>query len=302
MHKLSVIVPVFERPALVNECLKSIINQTYQNFEVIVVDDGSSIPIKKMLDVNKLPKKIRIYRKNINKGVSSSRNFGVQMAKGRWIAFCDSDDLWHPQHLNELIKLTSQFPEAGIVTNSFSKDRQDLGKYLRKKNIIEFKYISKFTDPRFPKIWTSACMIKKSLFVECGGFNEKFSHGEDLALWLLASYKKSVAFSSFIGAYYRQSKKTLSKKAFINGDALTALIKNKKQLFVKHDFIYLKKIEQENFLTNAISSLECGRPDYAKRWLKKINPQFQVKLMLVKIASCLPKSFLNILFSLYRIC
>ena len=97
--KVSIIIPYFKKEFFIKNTIKSILNQTYQNFEIIVVYDDDDLSefniVKKIL--KKTQHKIIINKKNI--GVGLSRNRGIQYAKGKYIAFCDADDIWHKDKL-----------------------------------------------------------------------------------------------------------------------------------------------------------------------------------------------------------
>ena len=97
MCLISVIIPTFNRVEFISEAIDSVLSQTYSNFEIIVVDDGSTDNTKQLL--TKYGSRIT-YDFQENKGVSSARNKGLDIAKGEWIAFLDSDDIWLPEKLS----------------------------------------------------------------------------------------------------------------------------------------------------------------------------------------------------------
>ena len=95
MPLISVIIPYYKKKNFIEDTLRSIINQTYQNFEVIIVDDELSLESKQVLQkVLKLDKRIKIILNNKNIGAGLSRNKGIEISNGDYICFCDSDDLW----------------------------------------------------------------------------------------------------------------------------------------------------------------------------------------------------------------
>ena len=99
-NSISVIIPVFNRVKLIARCINSVINQTYPVNEIIVVDDGSNDGTYDLIRTY-FPQVISIYQEN--KGVSNARNVGIQAAKGKWIAFLDSDDEWLPNKIEKQI-------------------------------------------------------------------------------------------------------------------------------------------------------------------------------------------------------
>ena len=110
--RVSVIIPTYNRGEVLEQAIKSVLNQTYQNYEIIVVDDGSTDNTHRILE--KYGHKIRYYSK-LHGGVSSSRNFGLEKSEGSWVAFLDSDDYWLPEKLERQIEFVRQNPEFLIV-------------------------------------------------------------------------------------------------------------------------------------------------------------------------------------------
>ena len=99
-NSISVVIPVFNRKQLIERSINSVINQTYPADEIIVIDDGSIDGTYDLIKKN-YPQVILIHQEN--KGVSAARNVGITIAKGKWIAFLDSDDEWFPEKLEEQI-------------------------------------------------------------------------------------------------------------------------------------------------------------------------------------------------------
>ena len=143
MPKVSVIVPVYNVEKYVEKCLKSLVNQTMQEIEIIVVDDGSKDGSKSIVDnyIKKYPDKIKYLYKE-NGGLSSARNFGIPYANGEYIAFLDSDDYVEPTMYEEMYNLAKK-EDADMVECDFiweypNKQKYDYGVvYNGKKEAIE---------------------------------------------------------------------------------------------------------------------------------------------------------------------
>ena len=143
MPKVSVIVPVYNVEKYVEKCLKSLVNQTLQDIEIIVVDDGSKDDSKKIVDsfIKKYPSKLKYLHKE-NGGLSSARNFGIPYAKGEYIAFLDSDDYVETTMYEEMYNLAKK-EDADMVECDFiweypNKQKYDYGVvYNGKKEAIE---------------------------------------------------------------------------------------------------------------------------------------------------------------------
>lgn len=115
---VSIIVPVYNTKKYLSDCLDSIKNQTYRDFEVIIIDDGSTDGSSEICDdFAKIDTRFKVFH-NKNMGVSASRNYGLEMAEGEYIAFCDADDAIHPDYLYELVTNIEQ-KEADIVICSY---------------------------------------------------------------------------------------------------------------------------------------------------------------------------------------
>lgn len=114
--KISVVIPTYNRQDLLNQALESILNQTYQDFEAIIVDDGSSIPIQVDLPDNS---RIRIISHPSNMGASAARNTGIKAARGELVAFLDSDDLWLPEKLALQAEFMNLHPHFGACVSSY---------------------------------------------------------------------------------------------------------------------------------------------------------------------------------------
>ncbi len=186
----SVIIPVYNRASFIKEAIESVLKQTYKNFELIVVDDGSTDETPQII-ANYPVKLIR----QSNRGVSAARNAGIRMARGEIIALLDSDDIWEKNKLqihHEFFKENStykihQTDEVWIRNGQFLNKKQ---KHLKKEGDIFYDSL------HLCLISPSAVAIKKELFEEVGYFNEDFEVCEDYELWLRITKKYLVGFSS----------------------------------------------------------------------------------------------------------
>ena len=96
---VSVVIPAYNSEQYINECIDSVLNQTYQNYEIIVIDDGSTDnTVNLVKQYNN--EKIKLYHQ-MNSGSGAARNLGVKQAHGKWIAFIDADDIWLPDKLHK---------------------------------------------------------------------------------------------------------------------------------------------------------------------------------------------------------
>lgn len=196
--KISVIIPTFNRQEYILRAVESVMNQTFQDFELIIIDDGSIDNTQKLIEdyiqSNNIKNKI-IYEKIENSGVSAARNFGLRMAKGEWIAFLDSDDEWIDKKLEFQNDFIINNPELKIVHGEEIWIRN--GVRVNQKKIHQ-----KFGGKIFQKclalclISPSAVMISKDVLNENRGFDEDYVVCEDYDLWLKITSKYEVGFIS----------------------------------------------------------------------------------------------------------
>src|SRR5579864_8740685 len=110
--QVSVVIPAYNAARFLGDAIQSVLNQTYSNFEVVVVNDGSTDDTESV--VRSFGDRL-FYVKQANKGVSAARNEGIKRARGQYVAFLDSDDVWLPTKLAEQIPFLEQNPEVGLV-------------------------------------------------------------------------------------------------------------------------------------------------------------------------------------------
>lgn len=177
---ISVVIPAFNAEKYIKDTLESVINQTYKNIEVIVVNDCSKDDTEKILEeYSSKDVRIRKYLNEKNSGVSFTRNFGISVAKGDWIAFVDSDDIWEKDKLEKQIKYAIK-NDAGLVFTG-SKFIDEEGK--KYNHILEVP--EKVTYKELLKqniISCSSVLVKKKYFETIKMPSDKMH--EDFATWL----------------------------------------------------------------------------------------------------------------------
>jgi glycosyltransferase involved in cell wall biosynthesis len=185
---VTVIIPTYNRGWIVKEAVDSVLEQDFSDYELIVVDDGSSDNTPAILKA--YGKKITVLRQP-NKGVSAARNRGIAAASGRLIAFLDSDDRWLPRKLSAQVKFFNTHPDAVINQTQEHWIRNGVRVNPKKRH-------HKFSGMIFERslalclVSPSAVMIKKSLFSIVGVFDENLPACEDYDLWLRISCRYPV--------------------------------------------------------------------------------------------------------------
>ena len=174
---ITAIIPTYNREKFILQAINSIQNQSLHVNQSIVVDDGSTDNTKELLKNEDIT---YIYQKN--NGVSSARNCGIKEATCEWIAFLDSDDIWHKDKIEEHMSLHVNNPKlkASFSDETWVRD----GKIINKKKYLKKEEPTFLNSLRTCKIGASTFFVHKSLFDEVGLFDENLKVCEDYDLWL----------------------------------------------------------------------------------------------------------------------
>ncbi|MCD6007023.1 glycosyltransferase [Halomonas sp. IOP_31] len=203
MPKFSVVIPTFNRSEALQRAINSVLNQTFSDLEVIVVDDGSTDDTEELVKGTK-DRRLKYYWMQNSGGPATPRNRGIEEASGEWVCLLDSDDFWYPEKLEEVAKLTDRCPELDAVYH---------GIVNRKKGRRPLK-IARGVTPDFYKELlvngnrcpTSSMSIKRSFIINKGlRFDEssEFRVVEDYDFWMkLANAGANFSFiDKILGEY-----------------------------------------------------------------------------------------------------
>ena len=241
MFNISIIIPTYNRKSFLIHAINSVLNQTYQNLELIIIDDGSSDKTENIIK-KKYPK-IKFYKQK-NKGVSAARNKGIKMASCKWIAFLDSDDRWHPRKLENQINYLLAHPRYKICHTDEIWIRKGIRINQHKKHKKHGGHIfDKCLD--LCRISPSSVIIHKDIFNKVGLFNEKLPVCEDYDLWLRIAEKFPVLYlDEKLTIKYGGHLNQLSKKYWGMDRFRIIALENiiKKNFFLKKNKQLVKKI------------------------------------------------------------
>ena len=203
----SVIIPLYNKAPYIAKAIESVLGQTYCDFEVIVIDDGStdqSLEVAKTFE----NKSITIVSQP-NSGVSTARNNGVKIAKHPYICFLDADDWWHPTFLEEMKRLITDFPDAGIYGSGYYivKNGQERIAPIGvsqgfERGIID--YCEVYAKTLCMPLTSISVVIPKHIFDEEKGFKSQLKLGEDFDLWIRIVLKHKAILENKPLAYYNQ--------------------------------------------------------------------------------------------------
>jgi glycosyltransferase involved in cell wall biosynthesis len=190
MPRVSVIIPTHNRKAFVLEAVESVLAQTYEDYELIVVDDGSTDGTGRALEQHG-ERLLYLYR--ANEGVSAARNFGLAHSQGEFIAFLDSDDLWLPKKLDVQIAFMDQHPQAQICYTDELWIRHGKRVNPKKRHAKYSGEIYRFCLP-LCIISPSSALMRRGLFEQVGTFDPGLPVCEDYDLWLRVAASFPVFF------------------------------------------------------------------------------------------------------------
>lgn len=237
--KFSVVIPLYNKKQSIVNTILSVFKQSYQNFEIVIIDDGSTDSsvdaVKSISD-----ERIRLIHQE-NQGVSAARNRGIKEASYEWIAFLDGDDLWETNHLEEIVKMMRIFPDEKVYATSFEfSDKRKMFKHERSSPI--FKIDNYFKEAiKENLLWTSIVVVHSNSIKMIGGFNVNLNRGEDLDLWMRLAKKFNIIKSKNITAIYNiEDNKSLSKLKSNYDKSLLSIIDLKKKSGFER--LYLKKM------------------------------------------------------------
>ena len=220
MPFFSVIIPLYNKEQFITNTLKSVLNQTFTDFEVIIVNDGSTDKsLEKIAEFT--DHRIQIYHQD-NQGVSTARNKGIELAKAEYIAFLDADDIWKDNHLQSFFDVINKYSEAGLYCNRY-EIKINRKKVLKTQFDFENEFEGYLTDFFKSSLinrvaLTSAVCIPKHVYDKIGGFDPQVSSGQDLDYWIRIALNFKVVISNnntltYITPY---ENKSLSKKDIIH--------------------------------------------------------------------------------------
>ncbi len=263
----SIIIPLFNKEKHIKATINSVLSQSYTNFEIIIINDGSTDNSETI--VSKIQdSRIQIYTTK-NKGVSHARNFGISKSKSPYIVLLDADDIWKPNHLEHLKQMNEAFPNCGMYATAYVKRKygkifKAIFKALPKDEnwtgIINHYFESTLANSIASG---SSVMIPKNVFNNIGDFNIQYNSGEDTDMWIRIALNYPVAFTNKVSVIHNMdatnkiTNHKLSNRQHINIDAYEKYCKNtpflKQYLDLNRASIALQyKLESKNELAKNV--------------------------------------------------
>lgn len=211
---ISVVIPLYNKEQSIAKTLDSVMAQTYRDFEVVIVNDGSTDHSAQVVEEyiqktthnvapnNAAQPTMRLINKT-NGGVSSARNRGILDAKGEYVAFLDADDLWANNYLEELSNLIHDFPDAGLYAQNYHTMCGDVIPECPSLTKESYRYVSQPWNGRL-KPWTGSSSSSRANLIAVGLFDERMAYGEDIDMWWRLILYKGAVLNEKCVAFYRQ--------------------------------------------------------------------------------------------------
>lgn len=298
--KYSVVIPLYNKEHYIAGTLRSVLTQTFPDYEVIVVDDGStdhSLQACKTVQSDK----IRVVQQ-VNQGVSAARNKGIELAAGEYICFLDADDTWHPDYLQNIETIVQKYPQSDIFVTAYriiyANGRCKESHRLPQANGCLPSYWETL-GKGYDFVWTSATTVRRTALLAAGEFRLGEKIGQDLDLWArLARNNPCVAYASCVCVDYnrgaeanaRTRVKVAHAKAFMQD--LEEELKNP-----NHSKAEIAAIQRKYDLKMTVyiyTSLIAGQKHQAKQALSSWNGRPNLRNVLLRAglgcAALLPAS------------
>ena len=210
---VSVIIPTYNRAALVPRAIESVLQQTFRNHEVIVVDDASTDETARLLS-GRYGSTIVYIRKEINQGLAAARNTGIRAATGSLIAFLDDDDAWLPEKLELQVPIIQRDPAIGLVYCGYTQVAED-GTIIRQTRPEKRGFIlPDLLEDNYIAGSASAVLIKKEVLDNAGYFDETLTACEDWDLWIRIARQCPIAFADHLLVTYTIHADNMHKDLF----------------------------------------------------------------------------------------
>lgn len=206
MTFFSVVIPLYNKAPYVERTIKSVLEQTFRDFELTVIDNGSTDGSSEIVSAFN-DSRLRLCHLETNTGVSNARNLGVSMSSAPYVAFLDADDWWEPTFLEEMAGLIRRHPDAGIYGTKYYivRNKQKKEAPIEVDKTIgegEINYCQVYAKTLCMPLWTGAVCIPRTVFDTMNGFRPDLTLGEDLDLWIRITLKnKSILLNKPLSNY-----------------------------------------------------------------------------------------------------
>ena len=299
----SVVIPVYNGEEFISRSIRSVLNQSIQDFEILVVNDGSTDLTSKVVSSFNSDKIILLEQNN--RGVSAARNLGIMNSNGSYICFLDADDEWHENHLEIIDEMIKMFPNEVFFTTCSETKSLD-GKTVSESGNLPNDYLVikdcfDYELSKKPKIGrnTDTVCIRKDAFNNWGYFEEGVSQAEDIDMWYRILARNNMIVSPSITVTRNRDFSRATKVEVLN---LRYLFIDREEDFLSDPLI--DELKKRNIsalidryrLTVARNMLKLGRRYECERMLKTIRNSrfFLFDYLLTRLCVYMPFRFLQL--------
>ena len=254
---VSVVIPLYNKEQYISKTIDSVLTQTLQDFELIIVNDGSTDQSLKIVE-SYSDSRIRIISQT-NHGLSATRNRGIKEARTELLAFLDADDLWYPTFLEKILQLYSLYPDSGLYGTAYSvydgeKWIHDIIQYPNLGERIFKSYFGEWAEARHPIIIASGFAAKKSALMRVGCYREDQRAGQDHELFGRIALYYTIAYSPSVCVRYNAGTAN-------NGDVVRYIIEVPLVQYLK-----AHEIDEKTYISNPVDL-----NDYLNQWKIRIG-------------------------------
>lgn len=306
---VSIIIPLYNKEKYIKRTLATVFAQTFTDYEIVIVDDGStdgSVDVIKSIN----DPRIRLIQQS-NAGVSAARNRGINEAKYNLIALLDADDEWKPEYLQTQMDLVNKYPQCDVFCCNYEFKNAE-GKVtptiIRKlpftgNNGILSNYFE-VASCSHPPICSISIMVRKAAIQSVGGFPVEIKFGEDLLTWARLALSENIAYSKKVVSVYCLSSnhstgnkpKYKKEKDDPVGDSLTSLYKeNLKVKGLRRYISHWHKIRTSDFVRGG-QKLLAVQSACKSIWYNPLNYKIYIMLVL----TCIPNKWYRVFISKFR--
>lgn len=279
--RFSVVIPLYNKAPYVKKALDSIIGQSFPDFDLVVVDDGSTDGSYDIADSVLRASGIKFQLiHQVNAGVSTARNNGVALSSGDYLCFLDADDWWDPAFLERMNWLIKTYPDAGIYGTNYYYVKNGLERVCVKSAETGYiNYCRIYSENLAMPLTSSSVSIPRVVFDNTGKFRPQLTFGEDFDLWIRIALRYKVVFLNEPLAFYYQDSDPQWR-------GIGRLVDPKHHMLWNLDYLHDEELSNADY-KNLIDTLRChGLLPYflstqyrlqATDELKKVNWSLQPK-------------------------
>jgi len=305
---LSVVIPLYNKAPYIERALKSVLSQSFRDFEVVVVDDGSTDGGDKVVE-GMGEERIRLIHQE-NAGVSAARNTAIKSANGEWVAFLDADDEWFSNKLELQVNAIRTRPDVVWASGGYISVRGE--KILAYQKNFESEWFEDditIRDVLVPlasghRLWIGTVMIKRRVLLEVGGFDPSLHIGEELDLWLRVAvkYPQIIYVTGPIAKYYTGIEGSLVSEAVRKADVAFSCMAIRRVISMMGQFDaerakLVAQLSQRLILDSGKAMLGLGNNRFSRELFNNFSwLRLGVKGMFLKIMCFVPSVILKIFY------